>query len=150
MTGKQKDILKLQGKVKFFDNEDDHFIRDAQIAVLKEVIEKGDYRMGRTGQMAGAHYGELKKKIKELEDIKWAKINKMLDEASNGPISTKSNDDLIKEVLSRKGLSEQEIDKMIDKIKIMGALLKGSEAIDNGDFVSSDEARKISDEKWQK
>lgn len=41
----------------------------AQIEVLKEVIELGDYRMGRTGLMAGAHYGELKKRLAELEVI---------------------------------------------------------------------------------
>ncbi len=50
------------------ESEKDIKVKRVQIEILNEVVELGDYRMGKTGQMAGAHYGELKKMIKALDN----------------------------------------------------------------------------------
>lgn len=60
------DVKKISESI-LKEDELKEIIRLAQISVLREVVAKGDYRMGSTGLMAGAHYGELKKKLKELE-----------------------------------------------------------------------------------
>lgn len=45
------------------------FTVKAQLEVLHEILENGNIKMSNIGGTAGPHYGELKRKIKELERL---------------------------------------------------------------------------------
>ena len=40
---------------------------EVKINVLKEVLADGDYKMGSTGVLAGAHWNAIKRKLNNLE-----------------------------------------------------------------------------------
>jgi len=45
------------------------FTIKAQLLVLREILESGNIKMANIGGVAGPYYGELKRKIKELERL---------------------------------------------------------------------------------